>query len=597
MISECTESINEKPTSVLAPLNTFTAPSGYTIQLVQCAVPNCGHCETSFNSCTSCFDGYILRGNNCISISDPRADLPIMINKSVNAMNTTIIDHVLLNDSEDLNTVTNTTVPCAPLNKTDIPQMITPVEFETNMTLSTCKSVEPAFKLAVQKSLKQNYIYVELNQIKITCNAAYVQDLAEFGVDVATVTVEMSRLQANERALAMSTLEDAILVTDGECTFLDYLQDIAPDIFLGPKSSVIASKNCHQTSGHFCLPLGISNAWCCSGDMSCIEGKCTEATVITPQPTSSPTTAPPRKYKKRKRSHCGSILTGTFDSYSSAVAGCNGNGQCFGVYDNQCDNQEPFYMCGGPHTWDISPASCVYQKVVPITSVKAGEVCGGISCEEVILSFGVPCSTSWLDGCGHVSPPPGFSEKSVMYSLCPVMCPGKRIKFTLELTGVMFDAVDSTISNLKVVLQAMFLRSNVSASLAQIHINTTIVKNTNGKINMKVDILHLTPTQELKVTSLLKKAFKKDGGGMTRLLKEAAVDKFKDLQVKFVQHLSSNKMPTPNQKGNLENGNIKLQVYHRPRTILPKSIELIEIKNRWKSLGRHHRIRTQMKYD
>jgi len=587
--------LNEQaPTSILAPLDTsfYKPPNGYAIELVQCAVPNCRKCEQDYNTCSGCFDDYVLKENNCISLSTHKNLIDRSVLTNIQSVNRTI-SKVFLKEA------VNTSVPCPP-NISQLPKdlpKLTHVQFETNITTDECRHAEEGFKKAVQRTLKQAYVYIECDQVKIICEAAYVQDLAEFGVSVTVVKIDISNLSPNDHKLAITSLDNSIGKGKvGESFLLDYLQDFSPGIFLRSNAPIIATTSCHQKVGQFCLPLGVSNAWCCGGHMSCIEGKCTDVIVVTEQPTVAPTPAPAKLYTQRLRSHCGSILAGTFSSYNDAVAACNGNSMCFGVYDNQCDNEEPFYMCGGPHTWEISPASCVYQKVTPIKKVRAGEVCGGISCEEVILSFGVPCSTSWKDGCGHVPPPKGFSQNSIMYDLCPVMCPGKRISFSLELSGVMFDAVDSTMANLKVVLQSMFLRDEVSVKLAQINLNTTIVEHHHGKISLNVDIVHLTPPDEVKVIARLKDTFKNNGSGMSRLLKEAAIDKFKDLQVRFVHHVTSNSMPTPKQKGEVKQ--TFTRIYHRtrlfPKYLLGKSgksgsTELIEVQHRLRSIGRQNR--------
>lgn len=572
----------QAPTSILAPLDTafYKPPNGYAVELVQCAVPNCRQCEHDYNACSECFEDYILKDNICVPTT----------------ANSTIINKVFLKE------VLNTSVPChknKSKTSTELPKM-THIQFEINITADECHHAEEGFKKAVKRTLKQAYVYIECDQVKITCEAAYVQDLAEFGVAVTVVKIDISKLSPSERTLSLSSLDDSIgKGRVGESFLLDYLQDFSPGIFLRSNTPIIATTSCHQKADQFCLPLGVSNAWCCGGHMSCIEGRCAEiTTVATQQPTASPTPAPARLYTQRLRSHCGSILAGTFSSYNDAVAACNGNSMCYGVYDNQCDNEKPFYMCGGPHTWEISPASCVYQKVTPTKEVRPGEVCGGISCEEVILSFGVPCSTSWKDGCGHVPPPKGFTQNSIMYDLCPVMCPGKRISFSLELSGVMFDAVDSTIANLKVVLQSMFSRDEVSVNLAQINLNATIVEHHHGKIALNVAIVHLTPPDEVKVVARLRDTFKNSGSGMSRLLKEAAVDKFKDLQVRFVHRVTSNSMPTPKQKGE-EVKTSYTRIYHRsrmfPKYLLGKSrkagssTELIEVQHRLRSIGRQNR--------
>lgn len=592
--SQCNEISIEDPPSLLAPINNimYGAPNGYSVVLVRCAVPNCGSCQNDINVCTNCFEGYNMQDNKCIPADGSKVNIT-----KVNPVATTIFSnstigltillnnslHILLNNSAVLNNVVNLTIPLA--NNSKPCHKVVRVKFETNMTMHTCQTSNNAFKMVIQKTLKEKSLDVELNQINITCSAAHIQDLAEFGVSVVIVEVEISHIPSTKYSHAISSLNNAIaLNNNGDCILLNYLKEFSPEVFLYPGSPIIASTDCHQAADQFCLPLEVSNAWCCRDDMSCIEGKCRETTVVTSGPTTAPTNPPARRYKQRKRSHCGSILTGTFDSYSAAVAVCDGNSQCFGIYDNQCDDVQPFYMCGGPETWDISPSSCVYQKVVPTTPIEAGEVCGGISCEEVILSFGVPCSTSWTDGCGHVPPPSGFTEKSIMYELCPVMCPGKIVTFSLELTGVMFDTVDTTNDNLKLVFQAMFLRRDVLVDLSQMHINTTIVPSSYGKLHLRVEIVHLTPEQESTVTSILKKTVQEDGGGMTKLLKEAAVDKFKNLQVKFIQHLSSKEMLTPKEKAkNVKHDSI--QINHRPKKTLPNPLEVIDRKNRWLSLG------------
>lgn len=595
--SQCNEISSENPTSLLAPINNIIgAPNGYSVVLVRCAVPNCGSCQNDISVCTSCFEGYNMQDNNCIPSDGSKVNVSkanpvvttIFSNSSVGL--TIMLNHsirIVLNNSTLYNNGVNLTIPLLN-NSTTKPKTchkVVRIKFETNMTMDTCQMTNNVFKKAIQKTLKEKSMDVELNQINITCKAAHVQNLAQFGISVVIVEVEISKIPSKDYSLAVSSLDNAIALNDDDdCILLDNLKELSPEVFFHPGSPIIASTNCHQAADQFCLPLEVSNTWCCRDDMSCIEGKCRETTAVTLQPTAAPTNPPARKYKKRQRSHCGSILTGTFDSYSAAVAVCDGNSQCFGIYDNQCDEQQPFYMCGGPQTWDISPSSCVYQKVVPTTPIEPGEVCGGISCEEVILSFGVPCSTSWTDGCGHVPPPPGFTEKSIMYELCPVMCPGKIVTFSLELTGVMFDTVDTTNDNLKLVFQAMFLRSEVSVDLSQMHINTTIVPNSYGKLHLTVEISHLTPEQESVVFSILKKTVQEDGGGMTKLLKEAAVDKFKNLQVKFIQHVSSKEMLTPKEKAKQANPDT-LQINHRQKIALPNPLEVIDRKNRWLSLG------------
>lgn len=68
----------------------------------------------------------------------------------------------------------------------------------------------------------------------------------------------------------------------------------------------------------------------------------------------------------------------------------------------------------------------------PTLAPKDSALCGGVTCEDVILRFHDPCETTWKQGCGTVPPPNRFSGESTMFDLCPSVCPPACVNLEWE---------------------------------------------------------------------------------------------------------------------------------------------------------------------
>lgn len=107
-------------------------------------------------------------------------------------------------------------------------------------------------------------------------------------------------------------------------------------------------------------------------------------------------------YSKEYKHHCANrkLSRVAFTTFESALEACNARSQCFGIYDNNCDGSQPFYLCREESTWSISSKSCILRKPDCGPGCLRCQVPGLEECDECNLGY-VLTSDSICKACAN----------------------------------------------------------------------------------------------------------------------------------------------------------------------------------------------------